>query len=107
MTPRSNERHKMPAATIRRSIAALVICSACGKEHGMKGEPSVGPTANAKLVSTANAATLPSAIVIPNDQTDDGQWTRPAKDYASSRYSKLGQINATNVGALRVAFTFS
>src|SRR5207237_2339766 len=49
----------------------------------------------------------PSAIVIPNDETEDGQWTRPAKDYASSRYSKLAQINATNVGALRVSFTFS
>ncbi|MFL5486997.1 MAG: PQQ-dependent dehydrogenase, methanol/ethanol family [Gemmatimonadaceae bacterium] len=84
----------------------VIFCAACGKEHGMKGEPSSGPT-NAKLVSIANAATLPSAIAIANDATDDGQWVRPAKDYASSRYSKLTQINASNVGTLRVASTLS
>src|SRR5256885_6291677 len=94
-------------AALVRYLGAIVICSACGKEHGMKGLPSSGPTVTAKLVGTASAATLPSAIVIPNDQADDGQWTRPAKDYASSRYSKLAQINAANVGVLRVAFSFS
>src|SRR6266513_4907666 len=97
----------MRAAMVRYLGAIVVCCAACGKEHGMKGLPSSGPTVTAKLVGTANAATLPSAIVIPNDQADDGQWTRPAKDYASTRYSKLAQINAANVGALRVAFTFS
>src|SRR5437762_2031100 len=38
---------------------------------------------------------------------DDGQWIRPAKDLASLRYSSLEQINTSNVGTLRVAFTFS
>ena len=27
-------------------------------------------------------------------ERDDGQWIRPAKDYASTRYSSLDQINA-------------
>src|SRR5256714_9014428 len=95
-------------AAMVRYLGAIIICfAACGKEHGMKGLPSSGLTVTANLVGTASAATLPSAIVIHNDQADDGQWTRPAKDYASSRYSKLAQINAANVGALRVAFTFS
>jgi len=40
-------------------------------------------------------------------ETDDGQWVRPAKDYASTRYSDLNQINTSNVKDLRVAFTFS
>ena len=31
----------------------------------------------------------------------------PAGDYASTRFSKLGQITAGNVGKLQVAFTFS
>ncbi|HMM89707.1 lanthanide-dependent methanol dehydrogenase XoxF5 [Bradyrhizobium sp.] len=34
-------------------------------------------------------------------------WVIPAGDYASSRYSKLNQINASNVGKLQVAWTFS
>ncbi|HJT71413.1 MAG TPA: PQQ-dependent dehydrogenase, methanol/ethanol family [Terriglobales bacterium] len=38
---------------------------------------------------------------------DDGQWTMPAKDYASTRYSTLDQINTTNASKLQVAFTFS
>ena len=104
---RLNKPAAMRSPTIRYRVAAIVICcAACGKEHGMKGEASSGPT-SAKLVSTANAATLPSAIAIANDATDDGQWVRPAKDYASSRYSKLTQINASNVSALRVASTLS
>src|SRR5438105_5028799 len=107
MERRPNRPEAMRCAPLRYRIAAIVICcAACGKEHGMKGEPSSGPT-SAKLVSAANAATLPSAIAIANDATDDGQWARPAKDYASSRYSKLTQINASNVGALRVASTLS
>lgn len=40
-------------------------------------------------------------------ETDDGQWIRPAKDYASTRYSTLNQINSANAKNLQVAFTFS
>src|ERR1700716_2950038 len=40
-------------------------------------------------------------------EADDGQWIRPAKDYASTRYSSLDQINAKNAKDLRLAFTFS
>ncbi|HEU5232834.1 MAG TPA: methanol/ethanol family PQQ-dependent dehydrogenase [Terriglobales bacterium] len=40
-------------------------------------------------------------------EPDDGQWTRPAKDFASTRYSALDQINTSNVKNLKVAFTFS
>src|SRR5829696_8773846 len=38
---------------------------------------------------------------------DDGNWTMPSKDYASTRFSGLNQINPSNVGKLQVAFTFS
>ncbi len=40
-------------------------------------------------------------------ETDDFQWTRPAKDYASTRYSTLNEINQSNVKNLKLAFTFS
>ena len=40
-------------------------------------------------------------------EPDDGQWVRPAKDYASTRYSTLDQINTQNVKSLKLAFTFS
>ena len=38
---------------------------------------------------------------------DDGQWSMPAKNFASTRYSELNEINPQNVGHLQVAFTFS
>ncbi len=34
-------------------------------------------------------------------------WVMPAGDYANTRYSKLSQINASNVGKLQVAWSFS
>ncbi|HEY7209236.1 MAG TPA: methanol/ethanol family PQQ-dependent dehydrogenase [Bryobacteraceae bacterium] len=49
---------------------------------------------------------LPALAQIQN-QPDDGQWIMAAKNYASTRYSTLAQINAENVKTLRVALTFS
>jgi lanthanide-dependent methanol dehydrogenase len=82
-------------------LALVVGCAGCAKD-------SHAPTARPATVVTNTppaAATLPGAI--PNDEPEDGAWSRPAKDLASSRFSKLDEINATNIANLRVAFTFS
>jgi PQQ-dependent dehydrogenase (methanol/ethanol family) len=39
--------------------------------------------------------------------SDDGQWTMPGKDYASTRYSGLTEINRTNVARLKAVWSFS
>jgi PQQ-dependent dehydrogenase (methanol/ethanol family) len=39
--------------------------------------------------------------------SDNFQWLMPAKDFASTRFSTLDQINTSNAKTLRVAFTFS
>jgi alcohol dehydrogenase (cytochrome c) len=49
---------------------------------------------------------------IANDEVqkltqDPNQWVLQTGDYANTRYSKLDQINASNVGKLQVAWTFS
>jgi PQQ-dependent dehydrogenase (methanol/ethanol family) len=63
----------------------------------------VGLTVSA-LLAVAALATAPRA---PHAQSaDDGQWVRAAKDFASTRYSALDQINATNVKHLKPAWTF-
>ena len=49
---------------------------------------------------------LPVFSQIQN-QPDDGQWTMPAKNYASTRFSTLSQINSGNVQNLKLAWTFS
>ncbi len=38
---------------------------------------------------------------------EDGQWTMPGKDYASTRYSGLDEINAKNAKGLHPVWTFS
>jgi PQQ-dependent dehydrogenase (methanol/ethanol family) len=40
-------------------------------------------------------------------QVEDGQWTMPAKDYSSSRYSGLDEIRPDNVANLKLAWSFS
>jgi PQQ-dependent dehydrogenase (methanol/ethanol family) len=50
------------------------------------------------------ASSSGATAVIP---PEDGQWTMAAKDYASTRFSGLDEINAANVRQLKVAFTFS
>jgi lanthanide-dependent methanol dehydrogenase len=39
-------------------------------------------------------------------EPDDGQWVRAAKDYASTRFSSLDQIDRQTVKQLKLAFTF-
>jgi PQQ-dependent dehydrogenase (methanol/ethanol family) len=41
------------------------------------------------------------------DQPDDGQWTMPAKNYASTRFSILTDISTETVKNLKLAWTFS
>ena len=41
------------------------------------------------------------------NQPDDGQWVMPAKNYASTRFSTLDEINTSTVKNLKVAFEFS
>ncbi|MGY1487874.1 methanol/ethanol family PQQ-dependent dehydrogenase [Methylobacillus pratensis] len=50
-----------------------------------------------------NKSTSPAWL----DSEEDGQWTMPAKNYASTRYSGLEQINRDNVKDLKLAWTFS
>ncbi len=59
-----------------------------------------------------SAAALAATGAVANDELikmaqNPKDWVMPAGDYANTRYSKLNQINASNVGKLQVAWTFS
>jgi PQQ-dependent dehydrogenase (methanol/ethanol family) len=59
-------------------------------------------------ISPSQSQTRARAVPAPSaSPQDDGQWLMPAKNYASTRYSAMGQINRQNVRGLQVAFTFS
>ncbi|WP_352950290.1 methanol/ethanol family PQQ-dependent dehydrogenase [Mesorhizobium sp. M1050] len=65
---------------------------------------SLALLAGAAAQPAADTAIRPPPAAAP---PDDGQWTMPAKNYASTRYSDLAEISESNVKNLQVAFTFS
>jgi PQQ-dependent dehydrogenase (methanol/ethanol family) len=78
-------------------LTALFALPSCNKQPSSSTEPA--PTGR-----TGGALAVPAAAASP---ADDGNWTMPGKDYASTRFSALNQITPANVGKLQVAFTFS
>jgi PQQ-dependent dehydrogenase (methanol/ethanol family) len=64
------------------------------------------------LATLGSIAVFAAGGALANDELNKmaqnpKDWVMPAGDYANTRYSKLNQINATNVGKLQVAWTFS
>src|SRR3954452_9421940 len=84
-------------AALGFAVLAAALSSACNKQPSQSTSPSA-PAAG------AGARAVPAAAASP---ADDGNWTMPGKDYASTRFSALNQITPVNVGKLQVASTFS
>lgn len=83
-------RHHTTAALLLS--ASLVACGGTAESNPRIQVPATG------AASGAAAGALPP---------DDGQWTRPAKDFASTRFSSLTEIDTSNVGRLHEVFSFS
>src|SRR3954468_24616373 len=75
----------------------------------MRGKPVWSIGLIAMLVVGAGVAKAQVTVTAPASAApaDDGNWVMPAKNYASTRYSELDQINTQTVAGLRVEFTFS
>ena len=92
-------RHSFLATVV--VLAALVVGAVLFWSYRESSSPApgtqqfAGPSANKAM--PARSASPP----------DDGNWTMPGKDYASTRFSALNQVTPANVGKLQVAFTFS
>ena len=82
--------------SLRRLVAGLLACAslACKNESKAPG-----------VVLSARTGSAPPGV--DTTVADDGQWVRPAKDFASTRFSGLSEINTGNVKGLRVVATFS
>ena len=59
-----------------------------------------------KIVTQNRVLTAPTGASVATEP-EDGQWTMPAKNYASTRFSGLEDINAGNVANLKLAWSFS
>lgn len=64
---------------------------------------SLLPLASAAPLAAQHNGARPAAAASP---AEDGQWTMPSKNYASTRYSGLDQVTRANVAKLKLAFTF-
>ena len=81
------------AAVIAVLAIGLAASWGCGQQA--KGDPK----------DPGSAGALQTNLAQP--PPEDGQWAMPAKNYASTRYSGLDQINTSNVKNLKLAWTFS
>jgi PQQ-dependent dehydrogenase (methanol/ethanol family) len=57
------------------------------------------------LFAIAMTALFPA--LASSAEPTDGEWPMPARDYASTRFSPLDEIKASNVKDLKLAFSFS
>jgi alcohol dehydrogenase (cytochrome c) len=89
----SKKRALVPR-TIAFAVAVLAL-SGCARSPT---QTTAGSQNKVLTAPTGAQASLPA---------EDGQWTMPAKDYASTRFSGLDQINGGNVANLKLAWTFS
>src|SRR5215217_6585851 len=78
--------------------AALLLLVGCSRSPDRPVESGQHTTSlSSRVPATASA----------DSSADDGQWTMPARNYASTRYSALTQITGQNVAQLKLAWTFS
>src|SRR6476469_269885 len=77
---------------------AVVACKQVGSSSDTSAAQNV--QGGAPIVADARIGT-------PNPPGAEGEWTMPARDYASSRYSTLAQITSANAKNLKAAWTFS
>jgi alcohol dehydrogenase (cytochrome c) len=70
-------------------------------------ESSHPPAATMPGSAHTPAPASPGSETRANPQPETGDWTQPAKDYSSTRYSGLDEINVSNVSHLALVATFS
>jgi PQQ-dependent dehydrogenase (methanol/ethanol family) len=86
-------------------------CCAENQNHGFGEEYAMKATSSFKLVALACVLGVPGLAAANADveklTANPANWAMQAGDMYNQRYSKLNQINATNVGRMQVAWTFS
>ncbi len=80
------------------TMQAPATKSAAARAPGAQAATTQTPGAQAPA---SGAAPLTAGAGAP------GEWTLPARDYAASRYSPLGQITPAHAGRLRVVWSFT
>jgi PQQ-dependent dehydrogenase (methanol/ethanol family) len=87
----------------RCAIACVVVADLSACDDEATDNRSVNVAAATPTRAYAGVPVIAPAATAP----EDGQWVRPAKDFASSRFSGLTEITPASVARLGLAFTFS
>jgi lanthanide-dependent methanol dehydrogenase len=77
------------------ACALLLLSVACAPRNS---QPP--PAAQNRVLTAPTGASVAA-------EPEDGQWTMPAKNYASTRFSGLEDINTSNAANLKLAWSFS
>ena len=96
----SGRRSLTLAFLLALPVSAAGLLTGCDREDGARAPDAAVGTGQPPGARAGANPTLPP-------DAEPGEWTIPAKDYASTRFSELAQITAQNVGGLRLAWTFS
>lgn len=94
-------RKSTEVSILRRFICGIALLYTIGCEQPHPSKPTGAAATNASMTGKAALPAFTTAA------SEDGQWLMPAKNYASTRFSGLDSINATNISGLKVAWTFS
>jgi len=102
---------KLPLVCVTIVAVAVSACSRGPSSSSTKAQRDTSPDntelRRATLASGSPSGAVPAAAAASAPDTNETHWVIPAKDYASTRFSALDQINPGNVAQLKLAFTFS
>jgi lanthanide-dependent methanol dehydrogenase len=87
----------------KSKLVILALCAAAGACTKQKAPDEVAQQGPRPSMTPMAGRSNGGAIA---NEAEDGQWIRPAKNYASTRFSGLGEITADNAKNLRLAWTF-
>ena len=98
---------------MKTSLAAVTLVVLTGSAYAQTVPPPVPESEVFTREEIGHALSAPTPGVgktapsPENAPQDDGQWTMPSKNYASTRYSSLDELTAANVKQLQSVFSFS
>src|SRR6185437_7029072 len=119
--PRGGSHHSRTVAVTaqgldtrpRAPISAVILPDSTPRSVKASRSPEGGrmPTLAPRNAPLALGALACLSILAPGrvlaQSGSDGEWTMPAKDYSSTRFSKLAEITPANAARLRPVWTFS
>lgn len=101
---------EIPPAMLKLTPPLLLLASYAGAQVMPEAVPANEVFTREAIGHALSAPTPEAGHTAPsaaNAPADDGQWTMPSKNFASTRYSTLTEIDAQNVKTLTPQFSFS